>query len=190
MTKIWQFETIPEIWKITKTQPLYKSGNKTLVENYRPISNLCSLSKIFEKLMQIKLEKTAKLNNIDLTSCNQHGFKAKHSTITAMLELQNKIATALDKNEYAAAISIDLSAAFDVVDHDLLIKRLHIMNLPNKIISLLSNWLKQRCMYVCVNGSSSIFVDILAGTLQGSCLGPILFALFISPMYEKSDCIT
>ena len=190
MNKIWHTEAIPEIWKMTKTQPLHKSGNKSNVENYRPISNLCSLSKIFEKLIQLKLDQTAKLNNIDLTNPSQHGFKKKHSTITAMLEIQNKISNAIDNNDFSAMISLDLSAAFDVVDHSLLIKRLRTLNLPNKIVNLLEAWLKNRNMYVSVNNSCSIFTDILAGTLQGSCLGPILFALFISPMYEISDCIT
>ena len=107
-----------------------------------------------------------------------------------MLDLQHKIANALDNNEYAAVISLDLSAAFDVVNHDLLLKRLQIMGLPPKITNLLNIWLKDRTMYVNVNNSCSIFTKIIAGTLQGSCLGPILFALFISPMYETSDCIT
>ena len=84
-----------------------------------------------------------------------------------MLELQNKISNALDNNEYADIISIDLSAAFDVVNHDLLIKRLQTMNLPPKIINLLNAWLKDRMMYVDINNSCSIFVNILAGTLQG-----------------------
>ena len=190
MNKIYKTEIIPEIWKTTKTQPLHKSGAKHNVENYRPISNLCSLSKIFEKLIQLKLNRIAENNNIDLTNSKQHGFKAKHSTITAMLEIQNKLANALDNNEYAALVSIDLSAAFDVVDHSLLVKRLQTLNLPPKIINLLNAWLKNRNMYVTVNDSSSIFIDILAGTLQGSCLGPILFALFISPMYDKFDCTT
>ena len=190
MNKIWLTEKIPELWKTTKTRPLHKSGNKSLVENYRPISNLCSLSKIFEKLIQSKLNGIAKLNNIDLTNSKQHGFKAKHSTATAMLEIQSKISNALDNDEYAAVVSLDLSAAFDVVDHSLLIKRLQKLNLPTKIINLLNAWLKNRNMFVTVNECSSIFVDIIAGTLQGSCLGPILFALFISPMYDKSDCIT
>ena len=107
-----------------------------------------------------------------------------------MLDIQHKIATALDNNDYAAVISLDLSAAFDVVNHDLLVKRLQTLGLPPKIINLLNNWLRNRSMYVNVNGSCSIFTKIIAGTLQGSCLGPILFALFISPMYDKSDCIT
>ena len=107
-----------------------------------------------------------------------------------MLEIQNKIAKALDNNEYAAVVSLDLSAAFDVVDHTLLLKRLQILNLPDKIISLLKAWLSNRKMYVDVNGKCSVFTDIIAGTLQGSCLGPILFALFISPMFEFYDGFT
>ena len=190
MIKIWNSNIIPEVWKITKVIPLHKSGNKADVKNYRPISNLCSLSKIFEKLLLKKIEKVALLNNIDLTHKNQHGFKAKHSTITAMLEIQNEIANALDNNEYAAVTSLDLSAAFDVVNHDLLMNRLRVMGLPDKIVNLLQEWLLNRSMYVNVNGSCSIFVQILAGTLQGSCLGPILFALFTAPMHDLIECTT
>ena len=107
-----------------------------------------------------------------------------------MLEIQNKIAKALDNSEYAAVVSLDLSAAFDVVDHSLLIKRLQILNLPDKIINLLKAWLSDRKMYVDVNGTCSMFIDIIAGTLQGSCLGPLLFALFVAPMYEIFDGYT
>ena len=86
--------------------------------------------------------------------------------------------------------SLDLSAAFDVVDHNLLIERLLIMGLPCKIVSLIKSWLLNRYMYVEVNNSCSMFTEILAGTLQGSCLGPVLFALFISPVYEIVNCFT
>ena len=188
--KIWNSNVIPETWKITKTLPLHKKGDKKDVENYRPISNLCSLAKIFEKLLQLKLEKLADNNNIDLTGTLQHGFKKNHSTITAMLSIQNKISNALDKNKYAAMTSLDLSAAFDIVDHNLLLKRLQIMGLPKKIVTLIRSWLFERKMYVDVNNMCSILTDILAGTLQGSCLGPILFALFISPVYDLVDCFT
>ena len=190
MNKIWVTETIPEIWKVTKTTPLHKKGKKSNVDNYRPISNLCSLAKIFEKLILLKLEKIADKNNIDLTGTFQHGFKKNHSTITALLSIQNKISNALDNNNYAVMTSLDLSAAFDVVDHNLLIKRLEQMGLPKKIVNLIKAWLLNRFMYVDVNGHCSVFTEILAGTLQGSCLGPVLFALFISPVYDLVDCFT
>ena len=190
MLKIWQTEFIPECWKVTKTVPLFKKGNKSQIENYRPISNLCSLAKVFEKLVLCKLDRIACQNNIDITGTLQHGFKKCHSTGTAMIEIQNIISQALDKKKFAALLSIDLSAAFDVVNHELLLERLKIMGLPQKIINLLKSWLLNRKMYVDVNGNCSMFENIIAGTLQGSCLGPILFALFISPVYDKVNCIT
>ena len=190
LIKIWTSEKIPYCWKITKTCPLLKKGNKCDVNNYRPISNLCSLAKVFEKIVLLKLEQVADNNNIDLTGTLQHGFKKLHSTNTAMLSIQNVISKALDKNNYAALISLDLSAAFDVVDHSLLLRRLQVMGLPTKIISLLQSWLLNRKMYVDVNGECSIFTDIIAGTLQGSCLGPILFALFLAPVYDLLSCFT
>lgn len=97
---------------------------------------------------------------------------------------------ALDSGGYASVVSLDLSAAFDVVDHKLLIKRLKIMNLPPKLVGLLEQWLLNRSMYVTVNDKCSIFTEIIAGTLQGSCLGPILFALFTAPLHNLTDCIT
>ena len=86
--------------------------------------------------------------------------------------------------------SLDLSAAFDVVNHSLLIKHLQIMGLPQKLVKLIESWLGNRNMYVDVNNECSIFTEILAGTLQGSCLGPILFALFIAPVYDLTNCFT
>ena len=130
---------------------MLKKGNKSDVNNYRPISNLCSLAKVFEKMILVKLDQIAEKNNIDLTGSLQHGFKKFHSTNTAMLSIQNAISKALDKNNFAALISLDLSAAFDAVNHDLLIKRLHTIGLPSKIVSLIKSWLSNRKMYVDVN---------------------------------------
>jgi hypothetical protein len=89
--KIYVTKTIPEQWKIAKIIPLHKKGNKRDLANYRPISNLWSTSKVFEKLILKRLESISEENNVDLTGEQQHGFKKNRSTITAGLTLQSFI---------------------------------------------------------------------------------------------------
>jgi hypothetical protein len=79
--KIYQTKEIPDQWKISRTVPLFKKGNKKNTNSYRPISNLCSASKIFERLMLSRLTNIESRNNIDLTGKNQHGFKKQRSTV-------------------------------------------------------------------------------------------------------------
>ena len=188
--KIIRTGQIPDQWKVSKIIPLHKKGDVTEIENYRPISNICSLAKIFEKSILLKLSQIESKNNVDLTGAKQHGFKKNHSTITAMLEIQDLIGSAVDNGKYAAMISIDLSAAFDVVNHKRLFKSLKRMGIPQTLLMIIRNWLVNRKFYTEINGTCSTFTKIRCGTLQGSVLGPILFALFISPIYNICDMIT
>ena len=182
--KIYLTKTIPEQWLIAKVNPIFKKGNPRNVENYRPISNLCSASKIFEKLILLKIQNLEKQFNVDLTGKPQHGFKPKHSTTTASLLLQSILARATDGDKYAVMASLDLSAAFDVVNVELLIKRLKIIGLPVDLIDLVSKWLTVRYFYVTIEGVSSYIRITDVGTVQGSILGPILYAMFVSPLFD------
>ena len=141
--KIYERKEIPEQWKVSKVIPLHKKGKKEDIENYRPIANLCSITKVFEKLILLRLEEIEKENNIDLTGYEQHGFKKKRSTVTAGLTLQTIIAREMDMDSYVAMSSLDLSAAFDLVNLDLLMKRLKIMGIPGDLLQLLEVWLRQ-----------------------------------------------
>ena len=89
----------------------------------------------------------------------------------------------LDNNEFAVVASLDLSSAFDVVDHELLFQRLQVMGIPNDIVQLLRGWLTGRLAYVEVDGDVSSMFEIKSGVIQGSCLGPILYNLFVSPVF-------
>ena len=182
--KIYEKKEIPEQWKVSKVIPLHKKGKKEDIENYRPISNLCSITKVFEKLILLRLEEIEKENGIDLTGVEQHGFKKKRSTVTAGLTIQSIIAREMDMDSYVACSSLDLSAAFDLVNLDLLVKRLIIMGIPDDVIQLLEIWLRKRSFYVEANGKNSTILEIDVGTIQGSILGPILYALFIRPLYK------
>ena len=188
--KIYERKEIPEQWKVSKVIPLHKKGKKEDIENYRPIANLCSITKVFEKLILLRLEEIEKENNIDLTGYEQHGFKKKRSTVTAGLTLQTIIAREMDMDSYVAMSSLDLSAAFDLVNLDLLMKRLKIMGIPGDLLQLLEVWLRQRSFYVEANGQNSTILENDVGTIQGSILGPILYALFIRPLYKITKVTT
>jgi len=103
---------IPKIWKVALVKPLHKSGSKLDPVNYRPISNLCSLEKVYEKLI------LKSLSNFS-DGLHQHGFKPNHSTTTAMLTLQEIISTKLDEKKHVVVYSLDLSAAFDMLRVDI-----------------------------------------------------------------------
>jgi hypothetical protein len=129
-------------------------------------------------------------SKIDLTGINQHGFKKGKSTTTLSKELQSLIARALDEDQIGLVASLDLSSAFDVVNVNLLLKRLKIMGLPSDVIKLISVWLRDRSFYVSVDGSNSITYDSLLGTVQGSILGPVLYAIYVSPLSDIEFLLT
>jgi hypothetical protein len=187
---IYKEKEIPEQWKVAKVIPLHKKGSKQDVANYRPISNLCSVSKVFEKLIQKRLEQIGEENNVDITGEQQHGFKKNRSTITAGLTIQSIISREMDGDNFVVMSSLDLSAAFDLVNLDLLLKRLKKMGLPKDVISLLEVWLRNRFFYVEANGHNSMVLNSDIGTVQGSILGPILYALFLRPLYDLEKLTT
>ena len=183
--KIYSQRSIPSQWLVAKTIPVYKNkGDKKDIESYRPIANLCSTSKLFEKLILKRILEIEATNNVDLTGINQHGFKKKRSTSTLSNHLQSIIGRALDEDNFVLVPSLDLSSAFDVVNVDLLIKRLQLIGMPSDIIEMITIWLKDRTYFVSIDGNNSLLFDLFSGTVQGSILGPVLYALFVSPVFD------
>jgi len=187
--KIYETKEIPDQWKISRTLPLFKKGSKKNIESYRPISNLCSASKLFERLMLNRLTDIETSNGVDLTGKMQHGFKKGRSTVTALKEIQSQIAEKIDQGDFVAMGSLDLSAAFDVVNIDLLIARLTTLGLPTDWMDLINAWLRDRSAFVEVSSGRSMLFDLDIGTVQGSILGPVLFSLFVSPVFEFNNII-
>ena len=124
-------------------------------------------------------------NGVEITGNNQHGFKNGRGTSTLSLDLQSMIGRAMDKNEYALLSSLDLSAAFDLVDVKLLIKRLQIIGLTDDVINLIKEWLSNRSYYVDIDGDTSTIFGLLLGTVQGSILGPILYTICVSQLFDE-----
>jgi len=104
-----------------------------------------------------------------------------------MLQIQAKITELLEEGQMVAVASVDLSAAFDVVNHDLLYVRLRRSKVPEDVIDLIKSWLTDRTGFVECGSESSEFFKIPYGTVQGSVLGPILFSILIAPMLDKFD---
>ena len=143
LNKIYNQNKILEQWKTSRILPLHKKGKKNQIENYRPISNLCAGSKVFEKLILMRILELDEQSESSLTGKNQHGFKKDRSTITASADIQSKIAALLDKDQYVVMGSLDLSAVSDVVNVDLLLERLQTIGMPTDIVNLLTSWLKE-----------------------------------------------
>jgi hypothetical protein len=124
-------------WKLSKIIPIFKKGCKNQIENYRPIANLCSASKVFEKLILKQIQYLETTNKLDFTCKQQHGFKKSKSTATAGLLLQSIISRAADNDNFVIMASLELSAAFDLVDIELLIVRLRVIGLPKDLVELI-----------------------------------------------------
>ena len=183
-TLIYKFKEIPEQWLISKVIPIHKKQSKSDITNYRPIANLCSTSKIFERLILNRILDIETENKIDITGKQQHGFKKDRSTSTASLVLQSLISRAIDDDNYVLMASLDLSAAFDIVNVKLLLKRLIVIGLPPDVVTLISVWLSKRYYFVTVGNSNSRIYVSLSGIVQGSILGPILYAIYVSPLFD------
>jgi hypothetical protein len=121
---------------------------------------------------------------IDLTGDYQHGFKKGKSTTTASISIQTALTKALEQGHFAPMASLDLSSAFDVVNTGLLIKRMKIIGIPDDVTEMVEIWLKDRTYYISCKGRNSFIRHSNIGTIQGSILGPFLYAIFVSPLFD------
>lgn len=152
-------------------------GNRLESKNYRPIANLCSFSKIYEKLVLDRLEN--KTSN--LIGLSQHGFRANHSTESAMLEIQSIISNSIDSGLSVAAYSIDLSAAFDMLREDILQEKLRV-KISEGLLFTVSDFLRNRRIVVDIDGIKSEPLSLNIGCMQGSSLGPRLFTTYVGDL--------
>ncbi len=170
----------PDEWRTAKVLPLLKKGNNLDVNNYRPISNLVSMSKIYERLLLQRL-----LDETDgMEGRSQHGFRKSYSTATAVLELQSIIAKALDEGSIVAVYSVDLSAAFDLLRIDTFDKIIS-SYISSGLRHSLIEFLKERKITVDIDGHRSNIGKLEVGCVQGSTLGPRLFTLYTSQISSQ-----
>ena len=168
-------------WKFTKVLPGWKNkGSKFSAEFYRPISNLSEVSKLTERAVHDQVYDYLVQN--DLLHPDHHGFIKYHSTSTALQQLVDLWLRSVDKGKLSAAVLLDLSAGFDVIDHDTLLKKLEKYGFNEVAISWFKDYMTGRYQCVQIESSFSTFLKVLWGVPQGSILGPLLFIIFINEL--------
>ena len=175
----------PSILKLARIIPIFKKGSREIPSNYRPISTLHFISKIFEKVMDRRIRKF--FDKYNILSKNQFGFRSKVSTVDAILKFTDCVYNSFNNNKYMFSIFLDLSKAFDTVRHDILINKLEYAGIRGRSLEWFKSYLTDRQQYVDINGSVSHTSTVDAGVPQGSTLGPLLFNLYINDMSKSTN---
>jgi hypothetical protein len=170
--------SVPDVLKIAKVVPIFKSGDTNDLINYRPVSLIPSISKIIEKIVYKRMFnfmiKYSLLHNL------QFGFRSNHSTSHAVLKLVDSVTKYLDNSEFVVGVLLDISKAFDSLNHKILLEKLHNYGFRGRILNWLKSYLNNRYQYIEVNNKWSAFKKLTLGVPQGSVLEPLLFLLYIN----------
>ena len=185
-----QTNKFPTKWKIAKIIPLYKGkGCKLDSKNYRPVAILPILSKILERAMFMQVLSHMDGNNYFNPS--HHAYRSFHSTTTAMLQMYDTWLEAAEDGDLAGVCMVDMSAAFDVVDTQILLDKLQLYGFDRNAIQWTWSYLNYRSQGVYIEGAMSGLLGLEAGVPQGSILGPIYYTIFTNELPQvvhEQDC--
>ena len=179
----------PDLLKIARVAPAFKAGDPGSIDNYRPISSLPVLSKLFERLTLNRM--LSFIYDKEILSPNQFGFRKGRNVNQAVAKLTTHIIQAFHRKIYCACFSLDLRKAFDTVSHKLLLLKLFHYGFRGQCQNYLHSYFDNRKQYVYSGGIGSESGSVVCGVPQGSILGPICFSLFINdlPLAVKVDLV-
>jgi hypothetical protein len=178
---------VPKQLKTAKVIPIYKASERDKMNNYRPISLLPAFSKILEKVMFNKI--MSFLDSQQILYKHQYGFRSKHATTHPIIHLLNECANASNSHPKQLTISIfcDLSKAFDVISHKILLRKLEFYGIRGIAKKWLSNYLSDRTQYVEIDNHKSNMCKIECGVPQGSILGPLLYLIYVNDISQSTQ---
>ena len=175
----------PTIMKMTKIIPIVKTGKDPILPaSYRPVSNLSTIGKLLERGVMNQVDSHLRTNG--LINKDQHGGRAAHSTTTCLTEITEDVRSAQEEKNHVALVAIDLSAAYDMVNHELLWEKCRVLNFCSSSLNFLKSFLKERASCVDLDGVRSVMLRTGGqGVVQGGPSSGLLFNIYVNELPEQ-----